>query len=369
MTRVWFFFALFLLSSVVTGSAYTLTALGFLGTGNYSYAYGVDDNTSVKVVGMSRTTTSPADKQAFVWYQGSMTLLPALSGTDYCAAYAINDSGIIVGECWTETAHTAVVWDASAYPSIPSPYPLQTLLPWHTNAVAYDINNNNKAVGYSGTTAVTKRACLWDVSILASIDVVDLGALPNNGGNTGSGYSVARAINNNDIVAGSSYMHTSSGDGVYLGCFWNASTLSAITITELAHLSGLYSRSHAYGVAPGASPTIVGYSWGSTARRAISWNSATPTVGTDLGLVSGYTYSHAMDMNSGALVVGYNILTPNTSIGFVWDSTNGMRNLTPLVTSPTGWEVYQARAINTSGKIAGYGLNTSSQTEAILLTP
>lgn len=73
----------------------TATHLGMLGGGS-SYAYGID--TLGDAVGSSFNTTGAA----FLYKSGSLTnlntLIPAGSGWNLTAAYAINDSGLITGE-------------------------------------------------------------------------------------------------------------------------------------------------------------------------------------------------------------------------------------------------------------------------------
>ena len=46
-----------------------------------------------------------------------------------------------------------------------------------------------------------------------------------------------------------------------------------------------------------------------------------------------------------------------TEHAFIWDATNGMRDLNQLIDSFSGWELIRADSVNTSGMISGIGLN------------
>ncbi len=73
----------------------------------------------------------------------------------------------------------------------------------------------------------------------------------------------------------------------------------------------------------------------------------------------------------GSIIVGRGTSASGTE-AFLWDATNGMRNLQSVLTtdfglgaSLTGWQLAEARGISADGlTIAGFGTNPSGDTEA-----
>jgi uncharacterized membrane protein len=92
----------------------------------------------------------------------SWQLLPFLgSYTDYSGAYAINDSGRIVGLSYRESTKQAVAWD---------PISIVNELPSGQNGVALDVGSNGHICGRDSLD----RPCVW-ASLTASPTILDDG--------------------------------------------------------------------------------------------------------------------------------------------------------------------------------------------------
>ncbi len=80
--------------------------------------------------------------------------------------------------------------------------------------------------------------------------------------------------------------------------------------------------------------------------------------------------SEGRGINDAGFVVGYSQASSGPIAGFVWDATNGMRDLNLLLDpSGSGWHINIAVAINNLGQITGAARSPSGDTHAFLLTP
>ncbi|MHB1001894.1 MAG: hypothetical protein ACYC27_21855, partial [Armatimonadota bacterium] len=228
--------------------------------------------------------------------------------------------------------------------------------------VALDINNSGKVVGREGS-----KPFLWDNGTMTLL------SLPNGG--TGQ----ARGINSQGDIAGSVFTDGSGNNAVV----WKNGQM-----TQLC--SGIAEDINDSGQA-------VGYS-GST-QHAFMWQNSQLT---DLGSLIGDSF--ARSINAGGLVVGYcapassraciwqngqctkldgiadnsyskafEINSQNQIVGFyngkaaIWEN-GSMYDLNTLIPQGTGWELLEARDINDSGQIVGWGYLNNAH-HAYLLTP
>ena len=90
---------------------------------------------------------------------------------------------------------------------------------------------------------------------------------------------------------------------------------------------------------------------------------------TDLGVLSGGTYSYALGINSSGTIVGQADSGGPTNHAFIVIGGILVDLNTLLDASGTGWTLQQAFAINDSGQIIGFGYNSLGQGVAFLLTP
>jgi probable HAF family extracellular repeat protein len=194
--------------------------LGTLGGKNSSINWnGIND--PGEAVGMSETSVPDPNGEdvcgfgthltclPFLWQNGVMSALPTVGGNNGQAS-AINNKGQVAGyaengavdsTCPSGTTNNRVdlpvVWDkgkAQALPTIGS----------DPDGVAFGINNQGQAVGYSGTCTAANYAVVWDNGIATALpDLGDQGA-------------IAFAINSHGQIVGQAV----NSDGTALAALW-----------------------------------------------------------------------------------------------------------------------------------------------------
>jgi probable HAF family extracellular repeat protein len=123
-------------------------------------AIGINDHGDV--VGLSGTCGVPVYNtalavHALVWRNGSVSALPSLGGVMNNAAFAINESGQIVGisDPTGDATTYAVLWQNGRITNLGA-------LPGDVTSVAYDINAQGQVVGVSCDASFNCRAVLWN---------------------------------------------------------------------------------------------------------------------------------------------------------------------------------------------------------------
>ena len=176
-------------------------------------------------------STSANDGPSFPYgiLDGQATVLPILPGDSNGAAFAINDSRVIVGR----SQISAVIWEAGEIIALD--------LPFGTSSVARAINQSGEIVGWMGSSPVLDaHAFLWTKE-----RVIDLGVIP--GGYTAD----AGAISNTGAVVGSGIVPSPDGKNAFAHAFY----WSDGAMIDLGTLPG-FSRSFSHDVNDGH--TVVG---------------------------------------------------------------------------------------------------------------
>lgn len=295
---------------LVSGSSraqtlYTLTDLGE-STADGEWTVANAINESGQVVGLR-------DDRGFLWEAG-VGLTDIGSGV----AYDINDNGqaIVGGYLWEEgTSSTGI------------------------GGSCFAINNSGQVVGRNGSNAF-----LWE----EGVGMTSLGA--------GSAYD----INDSGQVIG----YVDSDMMVVRSFLWE----EGIGRTYTDDFEEFEPHTCAWGI--NNLGQVVGYSVASTGMRAFLWEKDGTMI--NLGdLPGGDDGSEAWAINDKGQVVGSSEVGANAeTAAFLWEEGSGMINLNEqLDSSGDGWWLRQARDINESGQIVGYGRNSDGNFHAFLLTP
>jgi probable HAF family extracellular repeat protein len=306
----WCLVALVGLSSRVWAQQYTITDLG-------PCIYTVSINNAGQVVG-TRPTYS-----AFEWTSGSSSNVGTLGSTSF--GNDINSSGQVVGYSYNGSYLDAYICTNGV---------MTDLGRISTTSYANAVNDAGIAVGTSDTSpGVYYHAVVWQNGVLT-----DLG--PQIGS--------ARDINNSNLIVGS----------------YNGGAFKLQLGGTVQMLPGLPDETNCQANAVNDNGWIVGYSQyngGPSISHAVLWTGAGIQ---DLGALGGPSQSsEAFGINGQGLIVG-----GSNGHAFIYDATNGMRDLNSLVSSAPGWVLTEADSINDSGAIVGVG-TIGGETHAFLVTP
>jgi len=359
---------------------YKVEDLGTLG-GSRSGASAIND--SGEVVGYSYLA-GDQNKHAFLYKDGKMTDLGTLGGTS-SEAKGINKSGQVVG--WSD--NSSGERRAFIYDSTNGMKDLNDLIPaglgWSIDE-ATAINNNGQIAATGWPTSwrdpCSPYAETWDfhtalvlrpattTGTTATYEMQNLGTL-------GGDYSYATGINDSGKVVGRSSLS---------GCGERPFLYDENANPKMQDLPGW----EAYGISN--SGKVVGYTWyfaeydmdctNNDCHRAFIYDSATKQMQVLGTLGTGDTYgtigSEAYGINDSDKVVGLSgigdgfhhwVSGSGPAYGFIYDSTNGMRDLNSLIPADSGWTIHEATAINNNGQIAATGYKEGVGQHALLLSP
>jgi probable HAF family extracellular repeat protein len=248
--------------------------------------------------------------QAAIWSGNTPTTLGTLGGRA-SAATGINDTGTPVG--WSYTANDAAI-QAFRYEPLssvnPSPVMRDLGTLGGTYSAALGVNRSKWTVGWSDTAGGATHAFLDVPKVLylfpnfyyyhAMYDMQTLGGTN----------SKALAINDNGVAVGYADV---TGD-----------LRTEAFLCQLNAAGGVVQR-------------------------------------TSLGRLGYGLQAIATDINNAGKVVGYGLIDDQkTYHAWVWEPGLGMRDLNTLIPANSGWVLTQARSINESGEIVGYGYRVTN---------
>jgi probable HAF family extracellular repeat protein len=312
-------------------STHDVADLGVIGSGS-TFAHAVND--SGEVVGESQAANG--DLHAFRYSNATMTDLGTLSGSSGSAAYAINASGISVGQSYTGATGTpphAVRFDDGAV------IDLGTL--GGSNSAATGINSTGQIVGSSLNDSGSWRA-FFHYDGMNDLDTLSDG-----------GDSFAFGINDDGLVVGCAVPYGSAVCHAVL--FWDG-------VLDLGTLGGNYSAARAIN----GGGRIVGES--NLAAGGPSRAFLYDLFGSmqHLGTLGGAD-SQALAVNAAGQVVGVAKNFGGADRAFLF--ANGtMIDLNTLLPPGSGWVLHRATGINSAGQIVGTGIHNGS-TRGFLLSP
>ncbi len=359
--------ALLLAPSLLPAATYTLVDLGTLG-GSTSSALDVNNNR--QVTGNAQTPTGqPTPRLNAFSYSGSgpMTNLGVLPGSNnFSRGYAINDSGVIVGESDNNTSN-AFVYSGGTMTG------LTRLAGDNTRGVAHGINNAGVIVGIS-SNGTASRATRWTFNGSTYV-AADLGTIAGTTTATGRAW----AINQNGVAVGLST--NTAATPVSQATLWNAGTITNLTsLGNGAQFSQAYSVND-LSVAVGASSTgqTVGQLIGTTSTtaitRAFKWDTGAINELAPFNLYDPITnngsttnyHSVANDINNAGLIVGNSQrISGSAAVATLWE--NGIAiDLNTLIPAGSGWNLLNAEGIKDAGDIVGFG-TFGGNSRAFLLT-
>lgn len=224
--------------------------LGFMGSGDFSEAWGINDLGDI--VGVANSV-SMGQTRGFLWRNGSFTDLGSLAGQSGAStARDINNSGLIAG---SSNGGIAVVWRNGVIETLPA------LSGGTTFNFVTDLNNNGDVVGYgqSPSGVHLDTPILWRGGT-----AIDLGRWP------GGTFSRAYGINDNGQIVGEGNLVDGGPVHALLWTVGAPSANTAPTVNLAATSATTISRGGSVSVLgsftdPDAGPWTYTFDWGNGA--------------------------------------------------------------------------------------------------------
>lgn len=340
--------------------------LGDLPGGNYHSSPSEVSADGSTVVGSGK---SDAGSEAFRWTaETGMVGLGDLPGGDvHSTASGVSaDGSVVVGRSSTSLTPSdseAFLWTAEM-----GMVGLGDLPGGDVRSAAFGVSADGSVVVGSGSTSLTPWANTEAFRWTAETRMVGLGDLP---GGEFSSRAIDTSADGSTVVGDSK-----STFGIYREAFiWTADD----GMVGLGGLSGPVLHSYAEAVSADGSVVVGGSNGPDQILQAFRWTEAGGMIGLG-GLWQAYPRSWAEGVSAdGGTVVGSSTvgIGPDGSRftgAFIWDSTNGMRNLQDVLTSElgldlTGWSLNWAKGISADGRtIIGAGYNPSGDIEGWIAT-
>jgi probable HAF family extracellular repeat protein len=343
------FFALTVLVSAYAGtSRYTITDLGTLPGHGDSYVWEQTVNNRGHVACYANDSASPnayAGDASFLWKgPGQVEVLPGLPGAQETMVYGLNNLDQAVGLSGSDyaTAH-AVLWEEGRVHDLGT-------LPGDIQSMAELINNQGVVAGssYNSETGV-RTAVYWQDGKIYPLPFL----------NQVPGAAEAFGINQHSQIAG----YTTVNDGNIHAALWTIHQ-GVVSATDLGTLGGVYSFAVAInnrGQIAGQSQTYSGEA------HAALWQGGSVV---DLGTFANDPFALALALNDRGQVVGFSaadLADISTGHALLWENGTTI-DLQTTIPVGSDWVLGQAEGINDRGQISGIGVH-NGKIRAFLLTP
>ena len=350
-----------------SGSAYVVLAIEPPAGHARTRAYGVNDLGQVagRVSNWDETSQVVVDRQAFVWDPAAgLTLLPGLGGEN--GAWGLNNEGQASGWSYLSSDPTAfqhaVRWETGAVPTTATD--LGTLVNANqvggNNSTAYDLNDDGTVAGYSDLPNLAGDFTPFHAIIFTDGGgLQDLGTFDTLYPYYQNGYSIAYAANAAGQVVGLAH----NSDWVFRPFIYDAPG----GLRQLA-IDPAYPTSEWYAVAINDSGRIGGHVIAATDQSLPYYWTDETAAPIALAMPAAFPYGEIYGINAAGVMVG--VMWDDTGLehAFVFDTTNGVRDLNDLVNPASGWVLQFARDINGSGQIVGSGVKDGVE-RGFLLSP
>ena len=327
--------------SIVAGNArclaqYSVTDLGTLPGCSDCVATAI--NASGEVAGYC---VDGDNDRAFLYSHGTMTSLGTLGGFAGSQATGINDSGQVVGQCISGNwwSYQAFLYSNGKMTAVATGLGAST-------STASGINVSGQVVGHFDAADGYRHAFLYSNGA-----TTDLGTL-------GGSDAFASAINASGQVAG--YIHSLNNSYP----LYSPIVYSSGTTVNLGNVVFFADSNGSSATDINASGQVVGYYYRGNYAGTFLYSNGQMM---NLGWMASSFESYGYGINDSGQIVGMSVLLSNGTIGFLY-SNGAMTDLNSLV-PPGSPDILGANAINDSGQIAGYGINSSGNCDALLLTP
>jgi hypothetical protein len=317
------------------------------------------------------------------------------------SAYGINNLGEVVGKIYNYNADTDAAEDEQAF-KWSSRTGVQLLPTLAGGALAWSINDSGMASGYSENAAGHQRAVRWNNATDLPIDI---GTLTNATTGTSGDASRAYKLNNQGAVVGNADIPNDAGDFIPFHGFIYRETTGledmgtfttawpqyqngysiAYDINEANVAVGLagdqdfafkpfvwddlggmaplpvnpaYSAGEWYAVALNDAGLIAGHVIAATNQSLPHYWPDRDTAPIQISMPLDYPYGEIYAVNDSDTMVGI-MWSEDTDDAvehaFIYDPTNGVRDLNDLIDSASGWLLTFAKDINDAGQIVGTG--------------